>query len=1022
MKTFKKILCILLVVAMCLTSAPLQGVIGIEWPGFDFYTWLSTKANAVTYTEEYYTYRIENDEAIITNVDTSISGDIIVPDSLGGHTVVGFEGGIYADDGFYNCDMVTSVHLPKTIKNVDTAFYFVPNLKEISVDEVNPYLKAVDGVLYNKDMTRMLVYPSAKEYADFVVPASVKVIDGYQNSGSSRIKTLSFEQGSQLEVFYGNSLFYFSIIDELIIPKSCSIENMAIGGSCWVESLKFEEGREEETFIDDYDRLGGLRNIDLPTSFIGIGERSLNSWDLKTVTIRNRNCLIYDSADTIASHTVIYGYMNSTAHAYAKKYARTFVDIETGIVYENLDKVRIEFRFADTKEIIDTSDEHLMDQQVAFNFTTTEDVHRMKMATNGVLYLEEYYFPLKYFKADWQSAFGDRVYYICKSTKKIDAKAGDTIVIYLSVDENAGSVVTPPSGGGDGGSDSGDDTLETKVFPTGYNFEEDSYGFENDDSFIPYGYFKTMYNDGKAWALFTKKWLQEGVCFGMTYTTASLYNSFPSVRTIRDLSKDSILSIGNYDLSLEAFIDYAHIYQFSEEFSNGTVWTNGTTIYNLVKEYLNNDCIGVTIGMTKRNGSGGHRVLAVGIDGDDILIDDPNNMNDYERLTVNSDGSWTFSGLTNWNSDTCYIRYNLDYLEPYKFIKSMNPLNVKDSFIDNFTIDKIAQNSTSNYLSSDSVLLSVDADEYNLENSNITKIELDYSDESDLIETPKLYWIDKNETVTISNINSDNSEIEVAGNENVIKLNLDKSSEINVTIDEENNVIKATIDTVKGDNCEIDNISFDNISNPVTLNISCVAESDTITTCQTETGLIVTGIEDGTITLSKNDEAISTQTITDAESDIEIIYDKNGNNDSLKVEYKGHKHTYTPDITKEASCTENGECVYFCYCGYTYSEKLESNGHNLSDWYIVNPAKCEVSGAKQRNCSECDYSETQQIAATGHDFDGSVCKNCDFDKADACGCKCHKTGFISKIIWFITNFFNKLFKKNQVCDCGKVHF
>ena len=111
------------------------------------------------------------------------------------------------------------------------------------------------------------------------------------------------------------------------------------------------------------------------------------------------------------------------------------------------DKVKIEFRFADTKEIIDTSDQYLMDQQVAFNFTTTEDVHRMKMATNGVLYLEEYYFPLKYFKADWQSAFGDRTEYICQSYKTINAKAGDTIVVYLSVYDNQGSVTTKVSGG-----------------------------------------------------------------------------------------------------------------------------------------------------------------------------------------------------------------------------------------------------------------------------------------------------------------------------------------------------------------------------------------------------------------------------------------------------------------------------------------------------------------------------------------------------------------------------------------------
>ena len=59
MKTFKKILCTLLVVVMCLTSAPLQGFVGMEWlslpeinfgeielPQIDFSKWFGSKASA----------------------------------------------------------------------------------------------------------------------------------------------------------------------------------------------------------------------------------------------------------------------------------------------------------------------------------------------------------------------------------------------------------------------------------------------------------------------------------------------------------------------------------------------------------------------------------------------------------------------------------------------------------------------------------------------------------------------------------------------------------------------------------------------------------------------------------------------------------------------------------------------------------------------------------------------------------------------------------------------------------------
>lgn len=99
---------------------------------------------------------------------------------------------------------------------------------------------------------------------------------------------------------------------------------------------------------------------------------------------------------------------------------------------------------------------------------------------------------------------------------------------------------------------------------------------------------------------------------------------------------------------------------------------------------------------------------------------------------------------------------------------------------------------------------------------------------------------------------------------------------------------------------------------------------------------------------------------------------------------------------------------------------LEHNHYYIKE--VINPS-CTVDGMVISTCS-CGLTYTEVIASMGHSFTegNSKCSNCDFDKADNCGCKCHKTGFISKIIWFITNFFNKLFKKNQVCNCGKVHF
>ncbi len=60
-----------------------------------------------------------------------------------------------------------------------------------------------------------------------------------------------------------------------------------------------------------------------------------------------------------------------------------------------------------------------------------------------------------------------------------------------------------------------------------------------------------------------------------------------------------------------------------------------------------------------------------------------------------------------------------------------------------------------------------------------------------------------------------------------------------------------------------------------------------------------------------------------------------------------------------------------------------------------------------------------------HDYDDDKdeeCNTCGYDRTENCDCRCHNDSFFAKIFWKITNFFNKLFKKNAICDCGIAHY
>ena len=65
-----------------------------------------------------------------------------------------------------------------------------------------------------------------------------------------------------------------------------------------------------------------------------------------------------------------------------------------------------------------------------------------------------------------------------------------------------------------------------------------------------------------------------------------------------------------------------------------------------------------------------------------------------------------------------------------------------------------------------------------------------------------------------------------------------------------------------------------------------------------------------------------------------------------------HNHLYTSEVTKKATCTEDGEKTYTCsICNDTYTESIEKTGHKYVDT-VVEPTDTE-KGYTEHTCSVC---------------------------------------------------------------------
>lgn len=205
---------------------------------------------------------------------------------------------------------IVTVSIPSSVNSIGFgAFEWCDSLTEIKVKSNNAYFTDINGVLYNKDKTKILQYPKAKTQTSYIIPSSVTTV------GRD-----AFEECENLK--------------SIILPeKLTSIEESAFSSS-GIKTIEMPAG--VTTISRSAFNSSFIESIVLPNNIVKIDEMAFrNCKNLKKIFIQNPQCEIDDSFGTICSNLafenayrqfdgIIYGYENSTAHAYAQKYEYPF--------------------------------------------------------------------------------------------------------------------------------------------------------------------------------------------------------------------------------------------------------------------------------------------------------------------------------------------------------------------------------------------------------------------------------------------------------------------------------------------------------------------------------------------------------------------------------------------------------------------------------------------------------------------------------------------------------------------------
>lgn len=253
------------------------------------------------------------------------------------------------DNAFDSCENLKSLDIPKSVSYISPgAFYNCSALESINIAEGNENYSSINGVLFNKEKTELLLYPSGSKESTFNVPDGIERLESsifYRNFNLKVINLPASVSRIEDNVFTGcfaltdinvdNDNQMYSSKDGVLFNKNRST----------LMRYPINKSLSEYVLPDEVSNLPArcfsnsknLTNVVLPKGLISIGAESfVNCSGLKSITIPSNTKRIeywalgwYSEGEDEDKYKdfVITGYSGTAAETYAEENGFEFISL-----------------------------------------------------------------------------------------------------------------------------------------------------------------------------------------------------------------------------------------------------------------------------------------------------------------------------------------------------------------------------------------------------------------------------------------------------------------------------------------------------------------------------------------------------------------------------------------------------------------------------------------------------------------------------------------------------------------------